>query len=510
LIIVRGTERRLQRLGFTVAKNALANVVRGGATAVVALALPHYLTRALDHDRFAAWSLMLQIAAYAAYLDFGIQTAVARYLAQAIERGDHEQQDRLVSTAFTMLSIAGAVAFLAIAAVASFLPQLFHGVPFSLTRDLRMGVLIMGGSAALALPMSTFVGVLIGLHRNEYPAIVIGGSRMLGGLAVLAMVRYTNSLAYLALCVGMSNLVGSAIQYFIAKALLPRMSITVTKITFGMVGELAQYCVGLSVVSFAMLLISGLDITIVGYFNFRQVSAYAIASMFTTLVAGLSGSIFSALLAPLAVLQERSEYLKIRRLLIRTSELNSCANLAFLVFIFLAGKSLLRLWVGEEYASTALPILEILTVGQTIRLAGNPYGTVLVATGLQKYAVPVVLAEGFTNLFLSIWFARNFGAIGVALGTIGAALLGLALTIFMLMPRVKSIQVRSGDFLATALFKPLLVFSPLLALVASRTWLPHSLPSTGPVLWGAFMAAVAATLCLFYAFGTIGSQNDAI
>lgn len=499
----------MQRLGFTVVKNALANVVRGGATAVVALALPHYLTRALDHDRFAAWSLMLQIAAYAGYLDFGIQTAVARYLAQAMERKDSDQQDRLISTAFGMLSIAGSMALLVIAVTAFFLPKLFHGIPLSLDRDLQLGVLIMGGSAALALPMSTFVGVLIGLHRNEYPALAIGGSRILGGLAVLVAVRYTNSLAWLALCIGVTNLLGAGVQYLIAKALLPRFHMRLTKITLGMARELARYCSGLTVVSFAMLLISGLDVTIVGYFNFRQVSAYAIASMFTTFVAGLSGSIFSALLAPLAVLQERSEYPKIRRLLMRTSELNSCANLAFLMLIFFAGKVLLRLWVGEDYASAALPILEILAIGQTIRLAGNPYGTVLVATGLQTYAVPVVLLEGFCNLLFSVWLAHKIGAIGVAWGTVGAAMIGLALTIFMLMPRIKSIRVRSGAFLATALLKPLLVFSPLIALIASRTWLLRAPPSSGLVLWGVPTVAVLATLCLFYAFGAKRGQMDA-
>ncbi len=128
--------------------------------------------------------------------------------------------------------------------------------------------------------MSTFAGVLIGLHRNEYPALVIGGSRILGALVVVVAVRHTNSLAYLALCIGVTNLVGAGSQYLIAKALLPGMRMRLTKITLVMAGELARYCSGLTVVSFAMLLISGLDVTIVGYFNFRQVSAYAIASMF--------------------------------------------------------------------------------------------------------------------------------------------------------------------------------------------------------------------------------------
>ncbi len=39
------------------------------------------------------------------------------------------------------------------------------------------------------------------------------------------------------------------------------------------------------------------------------------------------------------------------------------------MLVFFAGKPLLRLWVGDDYASAALPILEILAIGQTIRLA---------------------------------------------------------------------------------------------------------------------------------------------
>ena len=181
-----------------------------------------------------------------------------------------------------------------------------------------------------------------------------------------------------------------------------------------------------------MLLISGLDVTIVGTCQLRQVSAYAIASMFTTFVpdSAVRSLVLYLLLWP--YFKKRSEYPKIRRLLMRTSELNSSANLAFLMLVFFAGKPLLHLWVGDDYASAALPILKILAIGQAIRLAGNPYGTVLVATGLQKYAVPFVLAEGLGNLLLSISFVHRLGAIGVAFGTMAAATLALALAVFKL------------------------------------------------------------------------------
>src|SRR5258705_11247372 len=102
---------------FTTTKNAIANLVRGGATAALAIALPRFPTRSLDMEHFAAWSLVLQIAAYASYLDFGLQTAIARFIAQAAELEQKERQAKLVSTALVLLSLAALIAFTIISIV---------------------------------------------------------------------------------------------------------------------------------------------------------------------------------------------------------------------------------------------------------------------------------------------------------------------------------------------------------------------------------------------------------
>jgi hypothetical protein len=67
-----------RREKLLIVKNASANLVRGSASAAVALVLPSFLTRSMSVDAFAAWSLVLQLSAYVGYLDLGIQTAIAR------------------------------------------------------------------------------------------------------------------------------------------------------------------------------------------------------------------------------------------------------------------------------------------------------------------------------------------------------------------------------------------------------------------------------------------------
>jgi O-antigen/teichoic acid export membrane protein len=454
-------ERSLQRLGLTLIKNALANVVRGGATAIVALTLPHFLTRALDHDRFAAWALMLQIASYVGYLDFGIQTAIARYLAQAMERGDERLRDRLVSTAFSMLSTAGVLALLLFSLVVWQLPRIVHGIPANLIGELRGGIIIMAASVALLLPMSTYTGILIGLHRNEFPALAIGGARLIGALAVILSAKYTHSLLWFAICLATANLAGALIQYFAVRRLLPKLRLALADVTRGMLTELARYCSGLTVFSFAMLLVTGLDVLIVGHFNFRSVGYYAIASTAVTLFAGLSNSCFNAMMTPVAVLQERGQYGQIADLIIKTTRFSSYASLILTFLAPIYGRYLLHLWVGSSYEVAALPILEVLLCAQAIRMLGNGYSIALIGTGQQNYGIGGALAEGISNLVLSLIGAVWLGPIGVALGTLCGAAIGVLWMLFFTMRWASLIPVSVRAFTEETLLRPLLCLAPL-------------------------------------------------
>ncbi len=73
------------RIQWRIAKNAAANLIRGGTAGVVAVFLPAILIRHMAQAEYSAWVLVLQVSAYCTYLDFGLQTAVGRYIAIADE-----------------------------------------------------------------------------------------------------------------------------------------------------------------------------------------------------------------------------------------------------------------------------------------------------------------------------------------------------------------------------------------------------------------------------------------
>ena len=456
----------MKRLRATIIRNAASNVVRGGASAMVALVLPHFLTRALDADRYSAWVLMLQIAAYANYLDFGLQTAVARYVAQAIERGDEAERDSVVNTAFLMLLTAGAVAMAGAAVIVWQLLHIFHGVPPALLGELRGGVLCLSASAAILLPLSAFTGVLIGLHRNEFPALAIGLSRLLGAAGVLLVLPYTHSLVWLSLSIGVFNVLGGAAQCVICLRLLPTLQIRLSAATRRMTAELMRYCAGLTVFAFGMLLVSGLDVTIVGYFAFASTGDYGIAASAIGFFTGLSAAVFTALMAPMAVLQARQEHDRIRDLVVGSSRIANYGSLMLIVLLTLWGRALLTLWVGPAYATKAYPILMILLCAQAIRMTGSAYSVALIATGQQKYGIAAALVEGLANLVLSVIGAKWIGATGVAWGTLAGSICGVLATILYTMPRAREIPLRVARFGKETILRPLFCFLPLLLYIA--------------------------------------------
>jgi O-antigen/teichoic acid export membrane protein len=451
----------MKQIGTIVAKNAFANLLRGGATAMVALALPHFLTHSLSHDRFAAWSLLLQLSAYTTYLDFGVQTAVARFLAGYMERGDEQHRDRLVSTALALLSLAAVLATVLIIILLWQLPNLFQGIPSELMPEFRLAAGILGISVVLVLPLSAFSGVLLGLHRNEYVAAAVGGSRLLGAAGVLLLVQHTQSLVMLSSCIASATVLGSLSQIVMVKRLLPRLTVSPSGVQASTAMELGGYCVGLTVWTVGMLLISGLDVAIVGHVDFKAVGYYSIAAALVTLFSGAHTAICSAFMTPVAALHASGEVDHIRRVILNATRLSTLVNLLAVTVTFLGGKLLLQLWVGEPYATQALPIAEILMLAHAVRLVMNPYASALIATDLQRHGIAQGAVEGVINLVCSILGAYWIGPLGVALGTLIGAVCGLAWTCLLTVRRTSQISSGRKTFISEGILRPFLCTLPL-------------------------------------------------
>jgi O-antigen/teichoic acid export membrane protein len=137
------------------------------------------------------------------------------------------------------------------------------------------------------------------------------------------------------------------------------------------------------------------------------------------------------------------------------------ANLCLTAFIFLWGGFVLRLWVGAAYADSALPILKILALAQTLRLMCAPFSVMLVSVGEQHRAISPTICEAIVNLLASVVGMWLFGPVGVAWGTLVGAIFGVLWVLTRTMPSVTGVRVVLGDFLVTAVLPGVIPCLPL-------------------------------------------------
>ena len=460
-----------QREVLVVLKNAVSNVLRGGSAAIVALVLPPFLTRALTIDQYGAWSLILQFSAYVNFLDFGVQLAVGRFVAHSNERGDPEERDTTVNTALAMMGVTALLAAVGLVAMAVIMPRVFTQMPQNLYSTTRTALFLVGGSLIIGLPAGVFNAVFIGMQRNGIPAAIVGGSRLLGTVLIIVLVHFRPSLVVMGGVLAMVNLASYAVQWIVLRRIAADIRFSFHLVTAKALRSLAKYCSSVSVFYFAMVLVSGLDLVLVGRFDFRSVAPYAIAASVITFLAGLQNAIFSAILPNSAVLHARGEREQLGSMLTTATRYGMCLLLLTGLPILLCAKSGLNLWAGPAYGAVATPILQMLIVANIVRLAGTPYSVILLGTGQQHLATASPVMEGLTNLIVSLVAGYYTGAIGVAFGTLVGAVVGLLAHVFYSLPRTGSIQcqpralIREGVLLPVVCSLPLLIAAVALAVI---------------------------------------------
>ncbi len=452
------------RHSLTIAKNSVVNLARLCVSVMLALLLPPFLTHRLSHEMYAAWVLILQVSAYGAIFELGLQSAISKFVAQHDAVQDHGGTNSVVSTATALLGVSAVCALAAIGVLVWLVPHFFGELTPSLVHQVRMGILFVGGASALSLPPLAFAASFTGLQRNSIPMAIQAVLQTLTTIAIVVVVLLHGNLVVMGACVGALTLGAGLAQVAAWRKYLAHIRVSAAAVTRQMARVILIYCAAMGVWSFAWLLITGLDTTVVGHFDFKATGYYAVAASPNNFILLMIGAIFGPLMPAVSALAAVGDRKGIATLTLRTTRY--CALLLVLIGLafLLYGYQILSIWVGPEYARHSAPLLQLLVIANMVRLCVLPYTIIVVGNGLQRYGFLAALTEAFVNLGASILLGSRYGAIGVAAGTLIGGVVGITLHIFYSMRcTFEEIPVLRRDFLLQGLARPLLCALPLAA-----------------------------------------------
>jgi O-antigen/teichoic acid export membrane protein len=452
---------------LTVLKNVFANLCRGGAVALSMLLLPPFLARILSKDAYGAWLLILQLSTYVSLLDLGIQTVIGRFVAHYNELGDIKKRDSIISSAIAILTGSGSIAICVIAILAWQLPQLFREMPAALQQDAQLALLCIGGSLAVSLPFTVFGAVFIGLQRYDIPAWIIGSTKLLAGVLVVLAAYSSHSIVMMAVMVGITNLGAGFWQYIAYRKIAAGYHLALRLVWKQSVIEVAESCLSLSVSTLGLLIVSGLDTTIIGFFDYKSIPYYALAATLTNFVFGISISILNTVIPVASSIGARNEPESLGKLLISTTRYTVALLIATNLPLIFLSKTVITFWVGADYATHTSHLFELLVAANFVRQVGSPYFTIAIGCGEHRKVILSPLLEAVTNLFFSILLTARMGADGVAIGTLIGGFVSVTMHFAYNLPRTKKISVSNRSALILTIVKPtLLVVVPTVFLFA--------------------------------------------
>lgn len=494
-----------ESLARIVARNASANLGRLVGSGIIALFLPAFLVRTLPRDVYGTWALLLQLTLYVGYFDFGIQTAVSRFVAHATELNDVSQRDSIISTAIVLLSGMAVLATGLITALAIHIPQLFHQMPASLDLPAKYALLVMGTSFAIGLPFSAINAYFIGIQRSEIPALVVVCARLATALLIVGAVLRGGGLIAIGAAVALANLLSYLATCGGWRLWARQVRFRLATVSRACIRQIGGYSVTLSVWLLAGLMISGLDLTIVGMFDYNATAYYALAATLTNFLVQTHSAVFAALLPASAMLGARGDADRLGRMLVASTRYGMLIILAMSVPLLFAGQSFIRVWAGGSYAIHTIAILRVLVVANAIRLCALPYSTLLLGTGQQVKVLASPVAEGITNLVASLVGAHYLGAIGVAIGTLIGSVISVGFHFLYNMPRTALMLIDRRRLLSDALIRPLLCAMPFVVVWLSRVFALHFPEQVEASLIGA--AAIGSGVLVWH-YGLISSERQ--
>jgi O-antigen/teichoic acid export membrane protein len=472
-------------LATVVFRNVSANLARVAAVAAVALFLPAYLTHHLPVKVYAAWVLIIQLGAYVSYFDLGIQTGVSKFVAEHNAKGDPLEAGRYASAGLALMFLAGILGGVLTLGLAWQIPRLFSGMPANLFPEVRIGLILVGFSLAFGLVCSVYSAVFLGLQRYWIPTLITILSRVLFAAAIILAVHAGGSLAILGLAAASVNAFTAVLQVLAWRKRASHIRLSLSLLKFRILKNVTRYCSLQSILMIAMFCVTGLDIVIVGHFDYVQTGYYSIAALPTGFLLLIIASLLSPLMPASSALSTLLSPTEMGVFLAKITRYNTVAlllvGLPLVVFAF----PILRLWVGFGYASHTVAYLRVLVFANIVRNLCAPYATMIVATGTQKSVVAAAVSEAAINLASSIYLASRFGAIGVAIGTMMGAFVSVMVHFVLSMRWTRPVISISRPMLfLRGILGPCVVSLPSV-LILVRWWPAINLPliSGMSVLW---------------------------
>ena len=328
-----------------VAGSALG-IVNFFATTLVALFMMPFLISHLGDRMYGLWLLLGSFFGFYGLFDFGLGSAVQRYLSRALGTNDYEEANSVFNSSLVVFSLIGVFSLVAsfVAALAGYF--FFHD-PFEL--DLFRKIVIMTGiGLALGFPMRSFYSVFSSHLRYDLTNYVdLVRLVIRTTLIVFFLSRGYKLLTFAAIMV-ITDVGGFVACAFISFRVAPYIRFRRKYIQRAQVRKLFQY----SIFSFISKVTGSIkfsidNFVIAGFVGLSSVTLYSIASRLISYYIQFLNSSVGIVMPVFSRFEGQNNYDEIRDKFIFVTKISNYLACLIGGLLIIFGRPFIQRWVGR-------------------------------------------------------------------------------------------------------------------------------------------------------------------
>ncbi|HPS02552.1 MAG TPA: oligosaccharide flippase family protein, partial [Candidatus Sumerlaeota bacterium] len=331
-------------------------------------------------------------------------------------KGDERAIMEFTSTAFSMFAFTASLVLLASFFLGQPLAQLFDLSPGD-ARSFSLVIALLGATVAISFLETVFSVALLAYEMFFLNNLfVILSTLFRSGLIVLYLKLDLGLVG-----VGYAHLAGISLEMLgcllVCRKKLPAVQVRLAGIKKDVFFDLISYGAATCLLTLSILLRVNMDsFVITKWINIESVGVYGVAALLIRQFDNLINTGIGVLSPRFSALDGAEDYGRMRSLFQTSMFISAALAGGIAMGLIVLGGQFIRFWVGPEYYP-AVPVLWVLTFAYAIALAQDPSVKVLYATNKHRAFALATLVEGGINLVLSILLAKQYGILGVAIGT---------------------------------------------------------------------------------------------
>ncbi|MBI4680233.1 MAG: oligosaccharide flippase family protein [Nitrospirae bacterium] len=411
------------------------------------------IVHSLGNENYGIWTLIVSITGYFTVLDFGVNTAIVRYISMYMAKGEFKKAKGIYTTAFVFFFIIGISVFMVTAIMGYFFRDYFNIETLS-KEYLYFVFFIVGADFAFNFIFTVNQATLFGLQDFLKVNTISISSIVVRSSLTVFFLLYGYSLVALAVIQLLASIFRALFQYLTIRKKYKFFVFNWQMYDRQMLKQIFNYSIYSFLISIALKILFFTDSVVIGkLIKVSEVTFFAIPAMMMDYTEKFIWTISAVMIPVISSHDATGDHEKNREIYIYGSKYSLMLSIPIIFVIYTNGANFISIWMGEEYGMRAEWVLKILTVGYAFYFPQMISHGVLKGISKHKIFAYILIAEAVANLGISVFLAKSLGIEGVALGT--AIPLIIVNTIIVPMYTCRVLKLNILSYTMESYIKPL-------------------------------------------------------